>query len=142
VVSRRVGLKSTVIYRTGVGELLRFESDFGTVYVEERDDSGLERVGLLSRAKPAKEKLEVALAQVRPAFQAAIAALGELAVPPEEFEIEVGLTLTAEAGALIARTAAEGHLVVRAVWRPTTAGRDSGAGRDSRAGRDSGAGRA
>lgn len=115
---------STVIYSSGVGELLRFESDFGTVYVEERDDSGLERVGVFSRAKPAKEKLEVALAQVRPAFEAAIAALADLPRAPEEFEIEVGLTLTAEAGALIARTTAEGHLVVRAVWRNPVAGRD------------------
>lgn len=96
---------------------MRFESDFGPVYVEERDDTGLERVGLLSRAKPATEKLEVALAQVRPAFHAVRAALSDLAEAPEEFEIEVGLTLTAEAGALIARTTAEGHLVVRAKWR-------------------------
>lgn len=106
-----------------MGELIRFDSEFGTLYVEERDDAGLERVGLLEGARPARQRLEAALAQVKPAFEAALRAVGDLAKRPDEFEVEVGLTLTAEAGAVIARSTAEGHLIVRAVWKaPTTAG--------------------
>lgn len=37
---------------------------------------------------------------------------------PDSVEIEFGVKLTAEAGALIAKSSVEGHLVVKLSWSP------------------------
>ncbi|HYN94877.1 MAG TPA: CU044_2847 family protein [Pilimelia sp.] len=99
-----------------MADLLRFESDHGTLLVQENGAGDLERVGMLDRVRPARERLEVALAQVRPAVDAALATVREAAVLPNQIEIEIGVTLTAEAGAVLARTATQGHLIVRLTW--------------------------
>ena len=35
---------------------------------------------------------------------------------PDQVEVEIGVTLTAEAGAVVARTSAQGHLKVKLIW--------------------------
>ncbi|WP_412538378.1 CU044_2847 family protein [Longispora sp. K20-0274] len=102
-----------------MGDLLRYESDHGTILIEERDGGTLERIGLLDHLYPAKQRLEAALAQVRPAIDAALSMVRGLPKKPDQVEVEVGVTLTAEAGAVVARTTAEGHLVIRATWKLT-----------------------
>jgi hypothetical protein len=104
-----------------MGDLVRFESELGVVLVEENDGADLERVGLLDRVRPAAQRLESALTQVRPAVNAALAAVRGLPSAPDEVEVEIGVKLTAEAGAIIARTATEGHVVLRLVWKATPA---------------------
>jgi hypothetical protein len=99
-----------------MGELLRFEVGDGHVLVEERGGEGLERVGLRDRIRPAGQSLASALAQIAPAAQAAFDAIGGLTGTPERMELELGITLTAEVGAVIARSTTEGHLIVRMAW--------------------------
>ncbi|GIG61650.1 hypothetical protein Lfu02_60220 [Longispora fulva] len=102
-----------------MGDLLRYESEHGTILIEERDGEGLERIGLLDHVRPSKKGLEAALAQIRPAIESTLSMVRGLTRRPDEVEVEIGVTLTAEAGAIVARTSAEGHLVVRARWKLT-----------------------
>ena len=87
-----------------------------SVLVEADEDSiGVERVrrgedGVIL----AGEGLEKALGSVRATIQSALRALGGLGF--EELVLELGVKLSAEAGAMIAKTAAEGHLTVTAKW--------------------------
>jgi Trypsin-co-occurring domain 1 len=46
--------------------------------------------------------------------------LQELPRRPDDLEVEFGVRLNAEAGAVIAKTQAEGHLKVELAWRATT----------------------
>lgn len=101
---------------SAVGDLLRFETADGWVLVEERSGDDLEQVGLLDRVRRARQPLDKALAQIRPAALAAFESVKDLPTPPDVIEVEIGVTLTAEAGAIIARTTAEGHVVLRLTW--------------------------
>ncbi|WP_157562897.1 CU044_2847 family protein [Micromonospora chokoriensis] len=99
-----------------VADLLRFETDQGVILVEEHVGTDLERVGLLDRIRPARQTLEMALAQVKPALDGALGVVRGMSVRPDQVEVEIGVTLTAEAGAVVARTSAQGHLKVKLIW--------------------------
>ncbi|WP_181541885.1 CU044_2847 family protein [Micromonospora noduli] len=99
-----------------VADLLRFETDQGVLLVEEHAGTDLERVGLLDRIRPARQTLEMALAHIKPALDAALGVARGVAVRPDQVEVEIGVTLTAEAGAVVARTSAQGHLKVKLIW--------------------------
>ncbi|MGW5557860.1 CU044_2847 family protein [Micromonospora sp. NPDC003944] len=99
-----------------MADLLRFETDQGVLLVEEHAGTDLERVGLLDRVRPARQSLETALAHVKPALDAALGLVQGVSVRPDQVEVEIGVTLTAEAGAVVARTSAQGHLKVTLVW--------------------------
>jgi hypothetical protein len=72
----------------------------------------------------ASASLEAAMEQVRAFANATLAKVQDLAQQPEQIEVEFGIRLNAEAGAVIARTQAEGHLQIRLTWtRPTLEGR-------------------
>jgi len=64
----------------------------------------------------AGQRLESALGSVRDAAQAALDAMSKLS--PETVEVEFGIKLAGEAGALIAKASAEGHFTVRLSWSP------------------------
>ncbi|WP_432395890.1 CU044_2847 family protein [Pseudarthrobacter sp. L19] len=93
-------------------EILRYEVGSGTVLVEVDEGSfGVERparneIGVLEAAR----RLEDALAAVRPAARAAAEVMRELA--PEHLQLQFGVKLAGDAGAIIARNCAEGHFVV------------------------------
>lgn len=99
-------------------EVLRYEAGSGTVLVEVDDGSygvnhpARNEQGILD----VNRRLEDALASVRPAAAAALEAMAELA--PERLEIEFGVTLAGDAGALIAKGAADAHFVLRMSWTP------------------------
>ncbi|WP_444948619.1 CU044_2847 family protein [Micromonospora ureilytica] len=99
-----------------MADLLRFETDQGILLVEEHVGTDLERVGLLDRIRPARQTLEMALAQIKPALDAALGVVRGVSVRPDQVEVEIGVTLTAEAGAVVARTSAQGHLKVKLIW--------------------------
>jgi hypothetical protein len=61
----------------------------------------------------ARVGLEAALQGVRPAAKALLDQFKSLGDDVAEVELELGLKLTAEAGAIIARTSAEGHCTVK-----------------------------
>nr|WP_306422566.1 CU044_2847 family protein [Paenarthrobacter aurescens] len=95
---------------------MRYEVGSGTVLVEVDDDSyGVDHParneqGILN----VDRRLEDALASVRPAAVAALESMRELA--PEHMEIEFGIKLAGDAGALIAKSCPEGHFIVRMSW--------------------------
>lgn len=97
-------------------EVLRYEVGSGTVLVEVDENSyGVDHParneqGILDVGR----RLEDALASVRPAAAAAAEAMRELA--PEQLEIEFGVKLAGDAGAIIARNSAEGHFILRMSW--------------------------
>ena len=66
--------------------------------------------------RKAAQSLESALGSVQDAAQAALDTLTKLS--PETVEVEFGIKLAGEAGALIAKTSAEGHFTVRLSWSP------------------------
>ncbi|WP_410811475.1 CU044_2847 family protein [Micromonospora sp. 067-2] len=99
-----------------MADLLRFESEQGVLLVEEHVGTDLERVGLLDRIRPARQSLETALAQIKPALGAVLGVVREMPARPGQVEVEIGVTLTAEAGAVVARTSVQGHLKVTLIW--------------------------
>jgi hypothetical protein len=115
--------------------LISFEAPDGTkVLVEPVDpqlaepdggSSGEVTRGLFTRPRasevvPADRTLDAALAAVRPA----VGAVADLmhAVSPQEWEVTFGITLSAEAGAFIARAAIGGNFQVRMMWKAATEG--------------------
>ena len=102
-------------------EVLRYEVGSGTVLVEAADDSyGVDRParneqGILDTGR----RLEDALASVRPAARAALEAMAELT--PEQIEIEFGVKLAGDAGAVIAKSSSDAHFVLRMSWAPAAA---------------------
>lgn len=73
----------------------------------------------------ASQTFESALDKVKPAASAIISKLRYLADPPDEIEIEFGLSLNAEAGAFVAAAGAEANYTVKLTWkRETKAGEE------------------
>jgi hypothetical protein len=64
----------------------------------------------------ASETLERAIDRVRPAADAVLKSFRDGAAAPDAVEIEFGIALTAEAGAIIARTQGEVHFRVTVTW--------------------------
>ncbi|GAA2227105.1 hypothetical protein GCM10010430_03060 [Kitasatospora cystarginea] len=92
---------------------------------------GMQPVGRGSSAvtagvERASATFEQALAGVRVAAESALAAFRDGSLKPDAVEIAFGVKLSAEAGALIAKTATDAHLTVKLVWAPERipAGRD------------------
>ena len=92
--------------------------DNSSVLVEVDEDSyGVEAVSRnTDGVAEAGQRLESALASVREAAQATLDTLTQLS--PETVEVEFGIKLAGEAGALIAKTSAEGYFTVRLSWSP------------------------
>lgn len=104
-------------------ELLRWRTDHGPVVVEVDDeDAGFESI---SRSPgevvhDVQGRFEDALASVRGAAESALSTFRDDVLRPDEVAIEFGVKLNAAAGAVIARTAVEGHLVVTLKWARET----------------------
>jgi hypothetical protein len=100
-------------------QLLEFElDDGGMVFVEVEDDEpGIERAARVDDVVvKARVNLESALDQVRVFASIALGRLRALAEQPQQIEVEFGIRLNAEAGAVIARTQAEAHMQVTLTW--------------------------
>jgi hypothetical protein len=100
--------------------LLEFQvadQDGGTVLIEVDDprETGNRPVGR-DVAQRARQSLEEALSAVMPGVNALTERLQDLARKPDEFGLEFGIKFTAEAGALIAKTALEGNIKVSIKW--------------------------
>ncbi|MEU3951166.1 CU044_2847 family protein [Streptomyces achromogenes] len=104
--------------------LLEFRTEDGALVVV---DGGTARSGarLVSRGDgpaQAARTFEGALDNVRAAAAAALRVFRDGSLRPDAVEIEFGVRLSAEAGAVIAKGSAEGHLVVKLSWSPERAG--------------------
>ncbi len=102
-------MDTVVRYQVGDGSSVLVEVDEDTYGVEEvsRTSQGVLEAG---------QRLESALGSVRDAAQAVLDTLSRLS--PETVEVEFGIKLAGELGALIAKTSAEGHFTVRLSWSP------------------------
>jgi hypothetical protein len=98
-------------------ELVRFPTTGGAVIVEvDSDEPGFDRVARSGLIADATRRFETSLGEVRDSMAAALAIFRGGTMRPDGVEIEFGVRLNAEAGAVIAKTALEGHLVVKLSW--------------------------
>ena len=103
-------------------QLIEFPLEDGgsiLVQVDEPTPEG----GVVKAARPgevmkrAGQTFESALDKIKPAAGAIISRLRGLADPPDEIEVEFGLTLNAEAGAFVAAAGAEANYTVKLTWK-------------------------
>ena len=100
-------------------ELLRFRTEDGAEILVEvsADEPGFQKV---SRARDAitdaRQSFEDSLSRIRTAATRTLATFRDDVLNPDGVEVEFGLRFNAEAGAVIAKTAVEGHMLVRLTW--------------------------
>ncbi|MGI8806440.1 MAG: CU044_2847 family protein [Acidimicrobiales bacterium] len=96
----------------------RFESADGEpvlVEVDDDDELGVERASRGADGMVlAADRIEDALARIRPAARAVLAEMKALS--PDKVSVQFGIKLSAGAGAVIAKTEAEGHFTVTLEW--------------------------
>lgn len=94
-------------------EMLRYEVGSGTVLVEVAENSfGVERPARNEQGiTDAGRRLEDALAAIRPAANAAAEVLKDIGA--EHLELQFGVKLAGEAGAIIAQNCSEAHFIVK-----------------------------
>ncbi|CAL9571492.1 CU044_2847 family protein [Streptomyces sp. enrichment culture] len=104
--------------------LMRFRTEDGATVVVEgvRDGSGARLVSRGDGPAQAARTFEGSLEGVRAAAASALRVFRDGSLKPDAVELEFGVKLTAEAGAIIAKGSAEGHLVVKLSWSPERAG--------------------
>jgi hypothetical protein len=106
-----------------VSELLRWETDMGPVVVEvDEREPGFASVSRSPGMEihDVKRRFDEALEGVRGAALTALRTLGDKRLCPDELSLEFGIKLNAAAGAVIAKTSAEGHLTVKMTWAGAT----------------------
>ena len=97
---------------------MRFDVDEKAAVLVEVDEQtfGVQRASRDSdEVIRASKRLEEALSVIRPTAQAVVNALGGLNAA--EQQVEFGVVLSGEVGAMIARTAAAAHFAVTLTWR-------------------------
>ncbi len=72
----------------------------------------------------ANETFEGALDKVRDAAEAMVSRLCSLTKPPDEMEVEFGVKLSAEAGAVIAKAATEANFTISLKWTKAPAAKE------------------
>jgi hypothetical protein len=103
-------------------ELVQFTlSDGSSVLVEVDDhEPGIQRASRIDDLIiQAKHSLDTALDQIRTMATVTLTKLADLPRQPDTLEVAFGVRLNAEAGAVIAKTEAEGHLKVKLAWKAT-----------------------
>lgn len=103
-----------------MSQVVRFKlDDGGEVLVEPISEDGLIRASNNpgTALRNATVSFEAALGGVRDAAAATLRQFTSLPHQPEEVTIEFGVRLDLAAGAVIARTAIEGHLQVTLLWK-------------------------
>lgn len=111
-------------------DLIRFPLDEQSAVLVELDsivdaetDPDRPEIGPVSRSgdviRSATTSFDDALTHVRKAAAIALAKFSDMDVGPNAVEVEFGVKLNAEAGAVIARTGMEGHLKVKLTWGGT-----------------------
>jgi len=105
-----------------MASLMEFTTDNGaTVTVEvDRHAPGAQLVSrdgqhTLARAG---RTFDSALEGIRSAAESALAVFRDGRLRPDGVELEFGVKITSEAGAVIAKSALEGHLTVKLSWSP------------------------
>jgi len=107
-----------------MARLAKFVLPDGNSIVAEVDDESFDtsrvmRGGVLGSSEivvKANESFETALDRVRWAAEGLLDRLTSLASPPDEVEVEFGVKLNAETGAVIAKAATEANFKINLKW--------------------------
>ncbi|MDQ1044387.1 CU044_2847 family protein [Streptomyces sp. V4I2] len=100
-----------------VGEMLLDDGQIVLLEVAGSGPAGVQRVSRGGGAVAgAAETLQQALARVRPALGAVVEGARSLPRPPGSVTVEFGITLSAEAGVVVARGSTEAHFTVSMEW--------------------------
>lgn len=102
--------------------VVEFTTDDGAVVAVEAVEEQRPGSRLVARGDGtvrAARTFEGALEGVRSAAESALRVFRDGALRPDGVEIEFGVKLAAETGAIIAKGTTEGHLVVRLTWSPS-----------------------
>jgi Trypsin-co-occurring domain 1 len=101
-----------------MSELLRWQTEGGSVIIEvDSNDPGLASIARpFDEIADVKERFEGALDNVRAAAVSALKTFRDKSLAPDEVSLEFGVKFNASAGAVIAKTSAEGNLAVRLTW--------------------------
>ncbi|MBC7269541.1 MAG: hypothetical protein H5T76_12605 [Streptomyces sp.] len=101
--------------------LMEFKTEDGALVVVEgvTDASGSRLVSRGGRPAQAARTFEASLDGVRAAAESALRVFRDGSLRPDSVELEFGVKLVAETSAVIAKGAAEGHLLVRLSWSPS-----------------------
>jgi hypothetical protein len=108
-------------------ELVRFILPDGSSLLVEVDgqEPGIQRASRVDDfIVQAKVSLDGAMEHIRAMAAVTLTKLEDLPRRPDDIEVEFGVRLNAEAGAVIAKTQAEGHLTIRLTWKASTTSRD------------------
>lgn len=108
-----------------MSELIRFETTTGHIVVETTDEEGVRRVSRKGMTDVAR-RFGDALADVEGAAADAIESFRSGRLKPDQIEIEFGVKLNAETGALIAKASTEGQLTIKLTWSSGPPSRDAG----------------
>lgn len=109
------------IEETNVKPIIEYSMEDGNIVLFEVDRAAEE--GIVRAAKPgeiagrARKTLEEALDGVKPAASAVIRKLRGLSDPADEVEVEFGLKLSADVGAVVASTGVEAHYKISLTWK-------------------------
>ncbi|TGA85573.1 CU044_2847 family protein [Streptomyces sp. MZ04] len=101
-------------------DLVEFRTDDGArvVMADVDDPHGSHLISRGDGPAQAARTFESSLAGARAAAESALRVFREGSLRPDSVEIEFGVRMSAEAGAVIVKGTAEGHLVVRLAWTP------------------------
>ena len=103
-------------------ELVQFTLPDGSSLLVEVDDQepGIQRAGRVDDfIVQAKHSLDDAMDHIRAMATVTLVKLQDLPRRPDDLEVEFGVRLNAQAGAVIAKTQTEGHLKVKLTWKAT-----------------------
>ena len=108
-------MEDIVEFKTRDGAVIAVEaaSEDGGSHLVARADDGVVRE---------TRTFEGALDGVRAAAESALRVFRDGTLRPDAVEIEFGVKLSGEAGALIAKSSGEGHLTVKLSWSPGRSG--------------------
>ncbi|MER8117579.1 CU044_2847 family protein [Streptomyces sp. NPDC094031] len=110
-------------------QLVEFRTEDGALVVVEgagvTPRPGTRLVSRGDEVVRAAATFEGALDGVRAAAEAALRVFRDGALRPDAVEIEFGVKMSAEAGAIIAKGSAEGQLVVKLHWKPGSSAGDA-----------------
>ncbi len=100
--------------------LVEFRTEDGVRVVVEgvEDEYGARLVSRGDGPVRAARTFESSLEGVRAAAESALRVFRDGTLRPDSVELEFGVKLSAESGAVIAKGSAEGHLVVKLNWSP------------------------
>lgn len=107
-----------------MAELAQFPLSGGGVLVVETDTTDpvrrVMRGGTSEAIATATDTFEAALAKIRYAAEGILSQLRSLAQPPDEVEVEFGVKMNAETGAIIAKASTEANFKINLTWKKTS----------------------